>query len=153
MKLTWLGHSAVRAENGGHVILIDPFLSQNPKFQGSVDDAAAGATHVVLTHGHDDHVGDAAGICKKTGATLVAPYELAMFLAGQGVDKVQPANPGGIIDLGGGTGASGDNGRDHRVTWGNWQKTAKCSLNVLALRVSWRHGLERCKECQRGRTG
>ena len=49
MKLTWFGHAAVRAENGSHVILIDPFLSQNPKFQGSVDEAARGATHVVLT--------------------------------------------------------------------------------------------------------
>ncbi len=102
MKLTWFGHYAVRAENGSHVILIDPFLSQNPKFQGSVDDAARGATHVVLTHGHDDHVGDAVEICKKTGATLAAVYELAMFLAGQGAGKVEPGNPGGTIDLGGG---------------------------------------------------
>lgn len=106
MKLTWLGHSAVRAENGSHVILIDPFLSGNPKFQGSVDEAARGATHVVLTHGHDDHIGDTVDICKKTGATLVAVYELAMFLAGQGVAKVEPGNPGGTIDLGGGVSAS-----------------------------------------------
>lgn len=102
MKLTWFGHAAVRAENGSHVILIDPFLSQNPKFRGPVDDAIRGATHVVLTHGHDDHVGDTADICKKTGATVVAVYELAMFLAGQGAEKVEPGNPGGGIDLGGG---------------------------------------------------
>jgi len=106
MKLTWFGHSAVRAENGSHVILIDPFLSGNPKFQGSVDEAARGATHVVLTHGHDDHVGDAVEICKKTGAELVAVYELAMFLAGKGVEKVQPCNPGGTVDLGGGVSVS-----------------------------------------------
>jgi L-ascorbate metabolism protein UlaG (beta-lactamase superfamily) len=106
MKLTWFGHSAVRAENGNHVILIDPFLSQNPKFKGPVDEAARGATHVVLTHGHDDHVGDAVEICKKTGAELVAVYELAMFLAGKGAGKVQPGNPGGTIDLGGGVSAS-----------------------------------------------
>ena len=79
MKLTWFGHAAVRAENGSHVILIDPFLSGNPKFNGSVEEATRGATHVVLTHGHDDHVGDAASICKNTGATLVAVYELAML--------------------------------------------------------------------------
>ncbi|MGA7329083.1 MAG: metal-dependent hydrolase [Rhodomicrobium sp.] len=106
MKLTWFGHSAVRAENGSHVILIDPFLSQNPKFQGSVDEAARGATHVVLTHGHDDHTGDTVSICKKTGATLVAVFELAMYLSGQGVEKVEPANPGGTINLGGGVGVS-----------------------------------------------
>ncbi len=106
MKLTWFGHAAVRAENGSHVILIDPFLSGNPKFQGSVDEATRGATHVVLTHGHDDHIGDTVDICKKTGATLVAVYELAMHLAGQGVQKVEPCNPGGTIDLGGGVSVS-----------------------------------------------
>ena len=106
MKLTWLGHSAVRAENGNHVILIDPFLSGNPKFQGSVEEAARGATHVVLTHGHDDHVGDTVSICKNTGATVAGVYELVMFLAGQGVSKVEPANPGGTIDLGGGVSVS-----------------------------------------------
>jgi L-ascorbate metabolism protein UlaG (beta-lactamase superfamily) len=100
MKLTWFGHSAVRAGNESRVILIDPFLSQNPKFNGSVEEASHGATHILLTHGHDDHVGDAVGICKKTGAELVAVYELAMFLAGKGVEKVQPGNPGGTIDLG-----------------------------------------------------
>jgi L-ascorbate metabolism protein UlaG (beta-lactamase superfamily) len=106
MKLTWFGHSAVRAENGSHVILIDPFLTGNPGFTGSVDEAAAGATHVVLTHGHDDHVGDAVAICKKTGATLVAVYELALHLAAQGVEKVEVGNPGGTIDLGGGVSVS-----------------------------------------------
>jgi L-ascorbate metabolism protein UlaG (beta-lactamase superfamily) len=106
MKLTWFGHAAVRAENGSHVILIDPFLSQNPDFKGTVEEAAAGATHVVLTHGHDDHVGDAVAICKTTGATLVAVFELAMYLAGHGVEKLQPGNPGGTIDLGGGVSVS-----------------------------------------------
>jgi L-ascorbate metabolism protein UlaG (beta-lactamase superfamily) len=106
MKLTWFGHSAVRAENGGHVILIDPFLSGNSKFDGSVEDAARGATHVVLTHGHDDHVGDTVDICKKTGATLVAVYELAMYLNGLGVSKIEPGNPGGAINLGGGVSVS-----------------------------------------------
>ena len=106
MKLTWFGHAAVRAENGSHVILIDPFLSGNPKFKGSVEEATRGATHVVLTHGHDDHVGDAASICKNTGATLVAVYELAMFVSGQGASKVEPGNPGGTIDLGGGVSVS-----------------------------------------------
>jgi L-ascorbate metabolism protein UlaG (beta-lactamase superfamily) len=106
MKLTWFGHSALRAEGGNHVLLIDPFLSQNPKFNGSVQDAARGATHVILTHGHDDHVGDAVQICKDTGAKLVAVFELAMFLAGKGVEKLEPGNPGGTIDLGGGVAVS-----------------------------------------------
>ena len=59
MKLTWFGHSAFRVEFGAARILIDPFLSGNPAFQGDAKNAAEGCTHVLLTHGHDDHVGDA----------------------------------------------------------------------------------------------
>ncbi len=102
MKLTWLGHSAVRAENGNHVILIDPFLSENPKFEGSVEEACRGATHVVLTHGHDDHVGDTVEVCRQTGAEVVAVYELALFLSERGVGKVRIANSGGSVNLGNG---------------------------------------------------
>jgi len=97
MKLTWLGHSAFRLETGSNVILIDPFLSGNDKFTGSVDDAARGCTHVVLTHGHDDHTGDALDICKNTGAKLVAVYELALYMNAKGVDNIDPANPGGTL--------------------------------------------------------
>jgi hypothetical protein len=53
MKLIWFGHSAFRIELPAAVILIDPFLSGNPKFSGSAEQAAEGATHIVLTHGHD----------------------------------------------------------------------------------------------------
>src|SRR5690606_40355614 len=80
MQVTWLGHSAFRIEDGQHVILIDPFLSGNGRYTDTVERAARGCTHVVLTHGHDDHVGDTVDICTATGATLVAVYELAMHL-------------------------------------------------------------------------
>ena len=49
-----------------------------------------GVTHVALTHGHDDHTGDAVAICKESGATLIAVFELAMHMAGLGVVKVDP---------------------------------------------------------------
>jgi len=97
MKLTWLGHSAFRLETGSSVILIDPFLSGNEKFTGSVDDAAQGCTHVVLTHGHDDHTGDAFDICQKTGAKLIAVYELALYMNARGIENIDPANPGGTL--------------------------------------------------------
>ena len=58
---------------------------------------SAGVTHVALTHGHDDHVGDAAAICKESGATLIAVFELAMYLNGKGVEKVDPTNHGGTV--------------------------------------------------------
>ncbi|MCB1437777.1 MAG: metal-dependent hydrolase [Rhodobiaceae bacterium] len=100
MKITWFGHSAFRVETGGAVIMIDPFLSENPKYGKDALEAAKGATHVLLTHGHHDHIGDAVAICKGTGATLVANFEICMFLAGQGVENFSPGNHGGNVDYG-----------------------------------------------------
>lgn len=100
MKITWFGHSAFRVETGGSVILIDPFLKGNPTFEKSGiawDAATAGVTHVALTHGHDDHVGDAGEICKARGATLFAVYELAMHVASKGAEKIEPMNTGGSV--------------------------------------------------------
>ena len=99
MKLTWFGHSAFRLDIAGAVVMIDPFLD-NPTFKGDKAAAFRGATHVVLTHGHDDHIGSTVEICKATGATLVANFEVCMYLAGKGVEKYSPGNHGGHIDLG-----------------------------------------------------
>lgn len=100
MKITWYGHSCFRIETGASVLLIDPFLKGNPSFEKaglSFDTATAGTTHVALTHGHDDHVGNAGEICKAHGATLFANYELAMHVAGQGAEKLEPMNTGGTV--------------------------------------------------------
>ena len=59
MKLTWYGHSAFRIEAAASKILIDPFLSDNPSWDKGWEEPAEGVTHVLLTHGHNDHVGDA----------------------------------------------------------------------------------------------
>lgn len=100
MKITWFGHSCFRVELGASRILIDPFLTGNPTFEKAgipeidvIDDA----THVALTHGHEDHLGDTVKICKETGATLLAVHELATYLAGHGVDKIDPGNTGGLL--------------------------------------------------------
>ncbi|MCB1493221.1 MAG: metal-dependent hydrolase [Rhodobiaceae bacterium] len=100
MKITWFGHSAFRVEIPGAVILIDPFLSGNPVFDGDVMDAAAGCTHVALTHGHDDHVGDTLAICKATGAQLISNFEVCMWLSGQGLENINPGNSGGTVNCG-----------------------------------------------------
>ena len=97
MKLTWLGHSAFRIDLGEAKILIDPFLKGNPKFTLDFDEAIGGASHIVLTHGHDDHIGDAAEIAQKTGAQIVANFEICMYLQGQGVENINPGNTGGRI--------------------------------------------------------
>ncbi|HEY1736809.1 MAG TPA: metal-dependent hydrolase [Methylovirgula sp.] len=100
MNLTWLGHSAFRLETGKAVIVIDPFLSGNPKFKGDVAEVTKGATHILLTHGHDDHIGDTVAIAKATGAQLISNFEICMFLSGQGVKNINPGNTGGTIDCG-----------------------------------------------------
>lgn len=100
MKITWFGHSCFKLEIGSSVLLLDPFLRGNPTFEKSGiawDAAIKGVTHVALTHGHGDHVGDAGEICKKTGATLFANYELAMFVKPKGADKIEPMNTGGTV--------------------------------------------------------
>lgn len=97
MKITWFGHSAYRIDTGKSVILIDPFLSGSPVYDGSVEAAAAGATHVALTHGHDDHIGDAVEICTTTGAKLIAVFEICMYLKDKGVEAFEPTNTGGTI--------------------------------------------------------
>ncbi len=99
MRLTWFGHSAYRIEIGGSIIMIDPFL-QNPTFTGDIKAAYAGATHVFLTHGHEDHLGSTAEICAATGALLVANHEICGYLAGQGITNSRGGNHGGEIDLG-----------------------------------------------------
>ena len=100
MKLTWLAHSAFRVEIDGAVILIDPFLTGNPVFKGDVAAATQGVTHILITHGHDDHIGDAARLARETKAQIVSNYEICMWLAGQGAENVNPGNTGGTVDCG-----------------------------------------------------
>jgi len=100
MKITWLGHSCFRIETGKSIVLVDPFLKGNPTFEASGvtwDAATAGVTHVALTHGHDDHLGDAGEICAKRDATLFAVFELAMHVAEKGATKLEPMNNGGTV--------------------------------------------------------
>jgi L-ascorbate metabolism protein UlaG (beta-lactamase superfamily) len=103
MKITWFGHSAFRVEAGGAKVLIDPYLTDNPSWGKPWEQPAAGVTHVLLTHGHSDHIGNAAEILKKTGAQLVANFEICMYLVGKGVSekKINPGNTGGTVDCGG----------------------------------------------------
>lgn len=100
MKVIWFGHSAFRVEFGSHVLLIDPFLSGNPGFKGDIAAATAGVTHILLSHGHDDHVGDTVEISKTTGAQVVTNFDLSMYLLEKGVKNINPGNTGGEISCG-----------------------------------------------------
>jgi len=102
MKLTWYGHSAFKIDIDDASILIDPFFTGNPSFpEGlSVDQVAEGVTHVILTHGHDDHIGDSIEILKKTGAQLTSNFEICMWATRQGIDNISPMNTGGMVNAG-----------------------------------------------------
>jgi L-ascorbate metabolism protein UlaG (beta-lactamase superfamily) len=98
MKLTWLGHSAFRLDCATASILIDPFLSYNPSFADlDLKDQTKGVTHILLTHGHGDHVGDTVQLAKETGATVLANADLAAWLGTKGVEKLEMGNTGGTI--------------------------------------------------------
>jgi L-ascorbate metabolism protein UlaG (beta-lactamase superfamily) len=95
MIITWFGHSAFRLDFDGHAILIDPFLTGNPAFNCDPEQAVRGVSHILLTHGHSDHVGDTVAIATKTGAKVVANFEICMWLVGLGVKNIDPMNIGG----------------------------------------------------------
>jgi L-ascorbate metabolism protein UlaG (beta-lactamase superfamily) len=101
MKITWFGHSAFRLDFADKVVLIDPFFTGNPGFEGNPDQASDGVTHILVTHGHGDHIGDTVRIAKATGAKVVTNFELCMYLAKQGVENFDPMNTGGTTDQGG----------------------------------------------------
>ena len=101
MKLTWFGHSAFRIDLAGASLLIDPFFTGNPAFEGDVATASQGVSHIVITHGHGDHIGDSLAIAEATGATVVTNYDLCMYLASKGLNSFEPMNTGGTVDCGG----------------------------------------------------
>src|SRR6201989_2447558 len=92
----WLGHSAFHLSGGGADVLIDPFLTGNPKAAAAAGDVPADV--ILLTHGHGDHLGDTVDIAKRTGATVVAIVELANELSGEGLDVRDP-NLGGTVQF------------------------------------------------------
>ena len=89
----YLGHSAFHLSGGGADVLIDPFLTGNPK--AAADAGELPADVILLTHGHADHLGDTVDIAKRTAATVVAIVELANEIAGNGVENVLDPNIGG----------------------------------------------------------
>jgi L-ascorbate metabolism protein UlaG (beta-lactamase superfamily) len=94
MDVRFLGHACFELSHGDTTLLIDPFLTGNPKAAISAEDAAA--TTILLTHGHGDHIGDTVSIAKRTGAPVVAIVELAGELGKEGVDVRDP-NLGGSV--------------------------------------------------------
>jgi L-ascorbate metabolism protein UlaG (beta-lactamase superfamily) len=94
MELRFLGHACFTLSDGDTTVLIDPFLSGNPRAAIAAEDVQA--TTILLTHGHGDHIGDTVAIAKRTGAPVVAIVELANEVGEEGVEAHDP-NLGGTV--------------------------------------------------------
>ena len=81
-RIQWLGHSCLLLESDGRRVLIDPFLTGNPKAAASAE--LVPADLILISHGHEDHVGDAVAIAQRTGATVLTNYEISQWLMGPG---------------------------------------------------------------------
>jgi L-ascorbate metabolism protein UlaG (beta-lactamase superfamily) len=95
MDIRYVGHAAVELIDGDTRILMDPFITGNPKATVSADELEP--THILLTHGHGDHYGDIVDIAKRTGAPVVAIVEIANELSDLGVENVHDPNIGGTV--------------------------------------------------------
>lgn len=94
-KLTWLSHGCWLIESGDHRVLLDPFLTDNPAAKVKPEDLHE-IGHILISHGHFDHVGDAAAIAKRNGSTIIANPEIAEWFATKhGIASTLGMNLGG----------------------------------------------------------
>lgn len=94
MKLTYYGHSCFSVEIKGKHILFDPFVTYN-ELARAIDVNSIPADYIFLSHGHADHFADCVAIAQRTGATVVAAWEIHEWLNKSGVANTHPMNTGG----------------------------------------------------------
>jgi L-ascorbate metabolism protein UlaG (beta-lactamase superfamily) len=94
MKITYYGHACFAVETTRHRLLFDPFISPNPLAK-DIDIKAIEADYILVSHGHGDHLADCVAIAERTGATVIANFEVGEWLAAKGVKKTMPMNHGG----------------------------------------------------------
>lgn len=98
-RVTWLGHATVLIQTPkGTNVLIDPFIAHNPKYPQGFE-LPSKIHYILLTHGHGDHISDAAPVAKKHGSNVVAVYELADYIGSQGATETTGMNLGGTVQL------------------------------------------------------
>lgn len=97
VELTWLGHACWLVKHERDTIVIDPFLDDSPTAPVKAEDLDV--NYILVSHGHFDHVADAARIAARTGARVVANFEICQWLEKQGAEHTDPMNVGGTITL------------------------------------------------------
>ncbi|MEO0999572.1 MAG: metal-dependent hydrolase [Pseudomonadota bacterium] len=101
MQIIWLGHSSFRIEIADQVLLVDPWVTGNPVFDPArTEEAVAGATAILVSHGHGDHSGDAPGLAKAAGIPVLGIYDLMSYWEGAHGISVTGFNKGGTVRLG-----------------------------------------------------
>ena len=100
MKITWLGHSSFRIEIEDQILLVDPWIDGNPVFPPErADEAVAGATAILLSHGHGDHAGNGQDISERLGIPIACIHELSILLGNGGAETIG-FGKGGTINFG-----------------------------------------------------
>jgi L-ascorbate metabolism protein UlaG (beta-lactamase superfamily) len=94
MKIKYLGHSCFTIETQGYTLLFDPFISGNP-LSSEIDAALVQADFILVSHAHEDHTADLVSIAKRTGAVVIAIWEIHAWLQKQGISNTHPMNIGG----------------------------------------------------------
>jgi L-ascorbate metabolism protein UlaG (beta-lactamase superfamily) len=94
MEITFYGHACFGITFDEYYLLFDPFISPNEK-ASHIDINAIKPTHILLSHGHGDHIADAEAIAKASDAMIIANYEVATWFENKGVRKTHPMNHGG----------------------------------------------------------
>jgi L-ascorbate metabolism protein UlaG (beta-lactamase superfamily) len=97
VSILYHGHSNLEIHSGAHRIQIDPYYTGNPL--ADVGPEKVNPTHILLSHAHGDHTGDVVALAKRTGAVVVANYEMVLYLQKQGVPRAHPVNHGGGKDF------------------------------------------------------
>jgi len=92
-RLCWLGHACLLLESDGTSVLIDPFLKDNPTAAAKPHDVKA--DFILVSHGHDDHVGDTIDIAKRTGAEVISNYEISLWFKKKGLKNTHGQQHGG----------------------------------------------------------
>ena len=94
MKITCYGHACFAAQVANRTLLFDPFISGN-SLAKHIELKRVQADYILVSHGHEDHIADAVSIAKRTGATIIANFEIAVWLGKQGCSKTHALNHGG----------------------------------------------------------
>jgi L-ascorbate metabolism protein UlaG (beta-lactamase superfamily) len=95
MNFTFYGHACFGLEINGKHLLFDPFITHNELAKGLVNVDEIPADYILISHGHQDHIADAVAIAKRTGAKVIAAWEIITWFGKQGIENTHPMNTGG----------------------------------------------------------